>query len=94
MRLDKFLKVSRLVKRRETAKELCDFGAVKTNGKVSKPSSEVNGGDVLELKLGRHHLKVKVLEIRPYANKQTASSLYEVLEDRLEERKENHDVGF
>lgn len=88
MRLDKFLKVSRLIKRREVAKELCDIGAVIINGKIAKPSAEVNGGETLEIAMGRHHLKIKVLEVRPYANKETASSLYEIIEDRVEERSE------
>ena len=60
MRLDLVLKQSRLIKRRTIAKELCDSGKISINGKVSKPSSEVNDGDILELKLGEKILVVKI----------------------------------
>ena len=60
MRLDLVLKQSRLIKRRTIAKELCDAGKISINGKVSKPSSEVNHGDILELKLGQKLLRVKI----------------------------------
>lgn len=60
MRLDLVLKQSRLIKRRTIAKELCDAGRISINGKVSKPSSEVNDGDILELKLGQKILIVKI----------------------------------
>lgn len=60
MRLDLVLKQSRLIKRRTIAKELCDAGRISINGKVSKPSSEVNDGDILELKLGQKILVVKI----------------------------------
>ncbi len=63
MRLDLVLKQSRLIKRRTIAKELCDAGKISINDKVSKPSSEVNGGDILTLKLGIKTLKVKITYI-------------------------------
>lgn len=85
MRIDKFLKVSRLLKRRETAKRLAEEGGVYVNGKKAKPSSEVEAGDLLELKLGRHVLKVEILEIRPFANKDQAQSMYKTIEDTLTE---------
>lgn len=88
MRIDKFLKVSRLVKRREVAKELCDAGKVTLNGKPAKPSSEVVAGDRLALTLGRRRITVELLEIKPYANKEAASSLYQIVEDVVEERTE------
>lgn len=88
MRIDKFLKVSRLVKRREVAKELCDAGKVVLNGKPAKPSSEVVAGDRLALTLGRRRITVELLEIKPYANKEAASSLYQIVEDVVEERTE------
>ena len=88
MRIDKFLKVSRLVKRREVAKELCDAGKVALNGKPAKPSSEVMTGDRLALTLGLRRITVELLEIKPYANKETASSLYQIVEDVVEERTE------
>lgn len=86
MRVDKFLKVSRLIKRREVAKELCDAGYVHLNGKVAKPSAEVEPGDKLRLKLGRHTLTVSVLSLLPHANKESANTMYEVVEDLVENR--------
>ena len=83
MRIDKFLKVSRLIKRREVAKELCDGGFIEVNGKTAKPSSEVNPGDLLTLHLGRRTLTVKINEVRPFANKDQADSLYEVVNDSI-----------
>ena len=84
MRVDKFLKVSRLIKRREVAKELCDAGLVQCNGKPAKPSTEVSPGDVLTLKLGRHTLTVKALVILPHASKEGAASMYEIVEDKID----------
>jgi len=86
MRIDKYLKVSRLVKRREIAKRLCEDGDMKINGKVAKASSEVKEGDLLELTLGRRVVEARVLDIKPYSNKQTASQLYEIVSDTLGER--------
>ncbi len=81
MRIDKFLKVSRLILRREIAKELCDDGDVSINGKSAKPSSEVNVGDTLVLSLGRKCLTVVIKEVRPFASKSDASKLYEIIKD-------------
>ena len=64
MRLDLVLKQSRLIKRRTVAKELCDAGKISINGKVSKPSSEVQDGDILELRLGQKLLVVKITYIQ------------------------------
>ena len=86
MRIDKFLKVSRLITRREVAKELCDASLVLCNGKIAKPSTEIVPGDELRLTLGRHILTVKILGVSPYANKETASGLYKIIEDRVRER--------
>ena len=83
MRLDKFLKVSRLVKRREVAKSLCDDGDVFINGKVAKPSAEVDPGDELTILLGKHRVVVKVKEIKPYANKSNAQDCYELIKDEI-----------
>ena len=82
MRIDKFLKVSRLIKRREVAKELCDAGLVQVNGKPAKPSSEVVGGETLLLKLGKRELTVRILDVRPFANKEQAGTLYEIISDK------------
>ena len=82
MRIDKFLKVSRLIKRREVAKELCDAGLVLLNNKPVKPSSEVVGGETLVMTLGRRKLEVRILDVRPFANKEQAGSLYEIISDK------------
>lgn len=87
MRIDKFLKVSRLIKRRELAKDLCDDGDIFINGKVAKPSSDVDVGDELFLILGRHRVKAKVLQIRPFAKKEEADSMYAITEDEIVERR-------
>lgn len=81
MRLDKYLKVSRLIKRRSVAKEIGDRGWVLVNGRVAKPGDRLAVGDVLQLNFGRHRLKVKVLELRESVPSADAGRLYEVLED-------------
>lgn len=86
MRIDKFLKVSRLIKRREIAKALCDDGDILINGKRAKPSAEVDAGDEVALTLGRHKIVIKVLEARKFANKEQADLMYEVVSDILQER--------
>lgn len=83
MRLDKFLKVSRLIKRREVAKQLCDDSDVMLNGKIAKPSAEVNPGDELILMLGKHKVTVRVEEIKPYANKANAQECYTLIADEI-----------
>ncbi len=85
MRIDKFLKVSRLLKRRETARRLAVEGGVYLNGKKVKPSAEVEAGDKLVLELGRHRLECEILEIRPYASKEQAGSMYRLVSDTLRE---------
>ena len=92
VRIDKFLKVSRLIKRREIAKELCEDRDVFLNGKAAKPSAEVNAGDTLELHLGLHHLTIKILEVRPFASKEQAAGLYEILSDVVAERPRHETV--
>lgn len=77
MRLDKFLKNSRLIKRRTIAKEACEKGLVKINDKVAKPSEEVNIDDVLTLKLGEREISVRVKDITDVNSKKDAQTLYE-----------------
>lgn len=77
MRLDKFLKVSRIIKRRTIANEVCDAGKVSVSGRVVKASYDVKEGDVLEIKFGEKTTKYKVLNVSEYATKQTASEMYE-----------------
>ena len=81
MRLDKYLKVSRLIKRRTVANEACDAGRVLVNGKVARASYDVKLGDKLELQLGNRILAVEVLEITEYANRETASNLYRLMSE-------------
>ena len=80
MRLDKFLKVSRIIKRRTVANDACDAEHVAVNGKRAKASYEVKEGDMIEVTFGQRTLKVRVLNIKEYTPKAEASSLYEVLE--------------
>lgn len=79
MRLDKYLKVSRIIKRRTVANEAAGLGRVQINGKVAKASSEVKEGDVLTLLMGGKRMRVRVLSVQEHAAKADASSMYEVL---------------
>ena len=81
MRLDKYLKVSRIIKRRTVANEACDAAHVTVNGRPAKASYDVKEGDVLEITFGQRTLKVRVLDVREYTAKADAASLYEVLTD-------------
>ena len=76
MRIDKFLKVSRLIKRRAVANEACDQGRILANGRVIKASYDVKVGDVLEITMGERVTKVKVTAIAEHVLKNDASSLY------------------
>ena len=80
MRLDKFLKVSRIIKRRTVANDACDAEHVTVNGKRAKASYDVREGDVIEVTFGERSLRVRVLNVKEYTTKAEASSLYEVLE--------------
>ena len=80
MRLDKFLKVSRIIKRRTVANDACDAEHVTVNGKRAKASYDVKEGDVIEITCGQRALKVRVLNVREFTSKAEASSLYEVIE--------------
>ena len=80
MRLDKFLKVSRLVKRRTVANELCDAKHVEVNGKVARASLEIKPDDEITLQTGAHRLRVRVRAVNEYATKENASAMFEVLE--------------
>ncbi|WP_028829494.1 RNA-binding S4 domain-containing protein [Proteocatella sphenisci] len=80
MRIDKFLKVSRIIKRRTVAKDASDAGVVMINGKEAKPSSKVKEGDILEITFGERKLKIKVLNIKDSTKKEDAVDMYEVIE--------------
>lgn len=88
MRLDKYLKLTRLVKRRSVAKELANLDKFLVNDKLSKPSKEIKIGDKIDLFLGNHHLTIKVLDIKDYCKKEDSSKLYEVIKDEIEKPKE------
>lgn len=79
MRLDKYLKVTRLIKRRTVANEACDAQKVSVNGKPARASYDVKLGDIIEISLGQKPLKVKVLAINEYATKENACEGYEIL---------------
>ena len=79
MRIDKFLKVSRIIKRRTVANEACDASHVSVNGKVVKASYEVKEGDVVEITFGAKKLKIKILNVKETTRKNDASELFEVL---------------
>ena len=76
MRLDKFLKVSRLIKRRSVANEACDAGRVLVNGSVAKASVKVKAGDMIEIQFGTKTVKVEVLDIKDTTKKDEAQELY------------------
>ena len=79
MRLDKFLKVSRLIKRRTVANEACDAGRVLVNDKTAKASLNVKGGDVIEIQFGTRAVKVEVLDVQETVKKDEAKELYRYL---------------
>ena len=82
MRLDKYLKVSRIIKRRTVAKEVCEAGKIKVNGNVAKAGHEVKAGDMLELSLGSRILTVKITEVKETVKANEADSLYEIISEK------------
>ncbi|WP_077614569.1 RNA-binding S4 domain-containing protein [Caenibacillus caldisaponilyticus] len=81
MRLDKFLKVSRLIKRRTVAKELADQGRIAVNGRPAKASTEVRPNDILEIRFGHKVMTVKVKGLQESVKKDEASDLYEIVSE-------------
>lgn len=79
MRLDKFLKVARVIKRRTIAKEACDAGKVLVNGKNTRASYDVKVGDVIEVNLGAKKIKFEVLQVSEYVKKEDTDKMYRVL---------------
>lgn len=79
MRLDKFLKVSRLIKRRTLANEACDAGRVLVNDRPAKASAQVKAGDVLEIQFGSKSVRVEVLNVQETVKKEEAQELYRYL---------------
>lgn len=80
MRLDKYLKVTRLIKRRTIANEACDAEKVLVNGKAARASYDVKVGDIIEINIGTRPLKVKVLNVTEHAIKETAADNYTVID--------------
>jgi len=91
VRLDKYLKVSRIVKRRALAQQLCDWGHVTRNGRTAKPSTNVEVGDVLEINFGSRKLTVQVAALAESAGKKAAESLYIKLSDEMLNSREEID---
>ena len=83
MRLDKYLKVSRILKRRTVSKELALHDRIQVNGKTAKPSCDVKAGDVITITFGNRQMSVKIMETREYTKKEDASIMYEVLEEKF-----------
>ena len=79
MRLDKYLKVSRLIKRRTIANEACDAGRISVNSKVAKASYDVKVGDVIEIKMGEKILRAEVLQLADHVLKGDAQLMYKIL---------------
>lgn len=79
MRLDKYLKVSRIIKRRTVANEACDAGRVMINGKVAKAGAEVKVGDVIEIMFGTSPVKAEVLSVQETVKKEEAKEMYKII---------------
>ena len=81
MRIDKYLKVSRIIKRRTVASEACSGGRVSINGKIAKPSSTVKPGDLISIRFGEHTGRYEVLEVAETVTKDHAAEMYRVLDE-------------
>ena len=79
MRLDKYLKVSRIIKRRTVAQEACSGSRVSLNGKIAKPGADVKVGDTLEITFGEKTVKVRILSVAETVKKEDAAAMYEVI---------------
>ncbi|MBE6755282.1 MAG: RNA-binding S4 domain-containing protein [Clostridia bacterium] len=79
MRLDKYLKVSRLIKRRTVANEVCDAKHVSVNGKIARASYDVKVGDIIEIQMGSNVTKAEVLAVNEHATKNDASLMYKII---------------
>ncbi|UTY37895.1 RNA-binding S4 domain-containing protein [Allocoprobacillus halotolerans] len=85
MRLDKFLKVSRIIKRRTLSKEMSEASRVKVNGKIAKPSTKLKIGDIIEVEFGRSLLTVQVKELKDHVLKDDSHMLYDIIEEKRKE---------
>ncbi|MBU5592097.1 RNA-binding S4 domain-containing protein [Clostridium sp. MSJ-4] len=80
MRLDKYLKISRIIKRRTIAKEACESGRVSINGKVAKPSTEIKEGDIIEISFANKSLRARIINVAEHVRKEDAKAMYDILE--------------
>lgn len=85
MRIDKYLKVARILKKRTVGKELAINSRLLINGKTAKAAHEVKVGDIVEIQFGHRTFKIKVLEVKQNASKQEALNMYEVIEEKISE---------
>lgn len=92
MRLDKYLKTARILKRRTVSKELADNERVYVNGKIAKPSTDVKVGDEIKVIFGYRELSVRVLMIQKQVSKNDASLMFEILEEKLIKKEEVKDI--
>ncbi len=88
MRLDKYLKVSRIIKRRTVAKEACDGGRVSINGKTAKAGAEVKENDIIEIRFGARVGRYQITDVREVVRKENAAEMYRVLQEDAEILKE------
>ena len=82
MRLDKYLKVSRIIKRRTLAKEVADNGRILVNGRVAKSSTKLSEGDIIEIQFGNKIVIIKVLELRDSTKKEDSQNMFEIIEEK------------
>lgn len=80
MRLDKYLKVSRIIKRRTVAKEVCESGRILINNKVAKPSTTIKEGDIIEITFANRILKAEIINIAEHVKKEDAKEMYVIIE--------------
>lgn len=88
MRLDKYLKVSRIIKRRTVANEACSMGRVTVNDKVAKPATDVNVGDIISVRMGAKCLNAEILLVKETVRKEEADSMYRIIIDTINDTKE------
>lgn len=93
MRLDKYLKTARILKRRTVSKELADQDRVYVNGKIAKPSTDVKVGDIIKVIFGYRELTVRVLMIQKQVNKNDAALMFEVVEEKLIKKEDALDIN-
>ncbi|SOC43167.1 RNA-binding S4 domain-containing protein [Salinicoccus kekensis] len=94
MRLDKFLKVSRVIKRRTLAKEVSDEGRVKINGHTAKAGTVLNVGDIVEIRFGNKIVTLEVLMLESHARKEEAERMYKIIsEERIEKEEKDGEIN-